>query len=126
MRPSVKTNVMIVCLAIIAAGPAVTCAEAPRYRWQPNSQFVYQVRITADTPLETEIMSGHIVYDVVSAGEPLRVKYIGRLEQDHQNEARGGYGPSRRPLGTRSVWPRRREPVRTPRQSVPGPGADHE
>ena len=78
MRASVATSV-IVYLAIIAASPGVTCAEAPRYRWQPNAQFVYQVLITADTPLETEIMSGHIVYDVVSASEPLKVKYRGGL-----------------------------------------------
>lgn len=32
MRPSLGTRVMIVCFVIMAASPAVTCAEPPRYR----------------------------------------------------------------------------------------------
>jgi hypothetical protein len=98
MKPAVVTSFVIVCLVIIAASPAVTCAEPPRYRWQPNAQFVYQVRITADTPLETEIMSGHIVYDVVSAGEPLRVKYKGGLTKTTKTKPGAATGPRGGPL----------------------------
>jgi hypothetical protein len=89
---------MMVCFGIIAASPAITCAEPPRYHGQPYSQFVYQVRITADTPLETEILSGHIVYDVVSAGEPLRVKYKGGLAKTTKTKPGTATGPRGGPL----------------------------
>lgn len=49
---------LIISLVMFVVSSTLVRAEAPRYRWQPNSRFVYQVDITADSPLQTDTMTG--------------------------------------------------------------------
>ena len=89
---------LIVCLLTVAASPLLARAEAPRYRWQPNSQFVYQVEIIADSPIETDTMRGYVIFDVISPSDPLKIKYKGGLSKTSKKKVatssgRGPFGP---------------------------------
>jgi hypothetical protein len=77
---------------------SVSRAEAPRYRWQPNQQFAYDVQVTADLPDKVETLSGRIVYRVRSTGEPLKISYQGGLAKSAKNKPSassrpGPFGP---------------------------------
>ncbi len=82
-------------------------AEAPRYQWKDGQEFVYQVEIVADLPAEVETMTGHAVYTVKSAADPLKISYRGGLGK--VTKRKPGAGSSRPsafgPFGPRGFAP---------------------
>ena len=90
----------LLCLAVSLALPMAwaSAAEPLRYRFQPDQQFAYEVKITADLPSKVETLKGVISYKVTSADDPLKVTYHGGLKKSTKTKpgkssGRPGFGP---------------------------------
>jgi hypothetical protein len=73
--------------------------EPLRYRWASDSQLVYDVEITADTPDAIETLTGKIIYKVKSAEEPFKVTYQGGLKKASQKKPGASSDQPRGPFG---------------------------
>ncbi len=91
----------IVFCAVLLGGALAAQAEVPRYRGEPNRQYVFDVTVTADLPTKIDTLQGRIVYQVKAAGEPLKFTYRGGLKRSSQKKP-GAEGNSPDPFGPRS------------------------
>lgn len=90
------TRIGLWLLAVCLVAATVQ-AEPLRYRWAAEGQFVYDIEITADLPDAVETLTGKIVYQVKSTGEPSKISYRGGLTKATKKKpgssSGGGRGP---------------------------------